>query len=101
MFPAPVRALPPLLALLSMALASACANAPATGAGPGICHADEVQWAVGQPGDQATMGRVWRESGAGLLRAIGPDRPVTRDHRRDRVNVFLDAGNRITAVTCG
>jgi len=93
------RPLPFVLAVLSMALLGACAPPPA--AGPKLCHADPVQWAVGQSGDQATMGRIWRESGAGLIRPIGPNQAVTRDHRPDRVNVTLDGGNRITAVTCG
>lgn len=105
----PRHALPLFSTLIAVAwLLSACsATAPVTQAGPskptgsGACVADKVQWAVGKPGDQATMGRVWRESGAGLIRPISPNQAVTHDFRADRVNVQLDAKNLITQVTCG
>ena len=50
---------------------------------------------------EAVMARVWRESGAGLIRPIAPGQAVTRDFRADRVNVHIDRDNRITAVSCG
>ncbi|WAC62385.1 I78 family peptidase inhibitor [Pseudoxanthomonas sp. SL93] len=107
--PAKRSAITPLLVLSGFALMlSACtASAPVTEAAPpkvggsGTCAADKVQWAIGQEGVQATMGRVWRESGAGLIRPIGPNQAVTRDYRPDRVNVELDAKNVITRITCG
>jgi hypothetical protein len=92
------------IAVLSL---SACTSSPAqdsTSATPsasGVCQADKVQWAVGQEGNQANMGRIWRESGAGLIRPIGPNQAVTRDYREDRVNVELDDKNRIIKVGCG
>ena len=62
---------------------------------------EAVAWAVGQPADEAVMARVWRESGAGLIRPIAPGQAVTRDFRADRVNVHIDRDNRISAVSCG
>ena len=59
------------------------------GAAAGACHAEAV------------MARVWRESGAGLIRPIAPGQAVTRDFRADRVNVHIDRDNRITSVSCG
>jgi len=67
----------------------------------GACRADAVQWAIGQQASQETTGRVWRESHAGLIRPISPGQAVTRDYRADRVNIELDADNRITRVYCG
>ncbi len=67
----------------------------------GQCNADAVQWAVGQEGNETNVNRVWRESGAGLMRPIGPNQAVTMDYRADRVNVTLDKDNRITRVSCG
>lgn len=96
-----------VLTTLSIA---ACVSAPPAAApesatsdrpGSGRCNAEPVQWAVGQEGSQANMGRVWRESGAGLIRPIGPNQAVTMDFREDRVNVTLDGANRITKVSCG
>jgi hypothetical protein len=69
--------------------------------GDGTCHADRVAWAVGKNADEPTMKAVWKQSGSGLIRPIGPGQAVTRDFRPDRINVHLDAGNVITKVDCG
>ena len=71
------------------------------GAAAGACNAEAVAWAVGQPANEAVMGRIWRESGAGLIRPIAPGQAVTRDFRPDRVNVHIDRDNTITSVGCG
>lgn len=92
----------PLLAVLAL---SACALMPpedpnARPVPEGTCHADAVAWAVGQPAEQEVMARVWRESGAGLVRPIAPGQAVPRDVRADRLNVHIDANNVITQVYC-
>ncbi|MGV8960039.1 MAG: I78 family peptidase inhibitor [Stenotrophomonas sp.] len=71
--------------------------APASG---GRCEDAQLQWAVGQPANEAAMRRLKRESGAGLVNPIGPASIVSRDHRQDRLRVFIDASNLITAVRC-
>src|SRR5688572_27722237 len=99
---------------VAIATAAACASAPpsATNADPatasqpspsdaGVCDASKVQWALGMPGDQATMGRVWRESGAGLFRPLVEGQAPLQDHKPDRVNIHLDANNRIVSIDCG
>lgn len=91
------------------ALLAACAPSqslmPASGgpaiAGDGVCKAEGVAWAVGEKATQDIMARVWRESGAGLIRPIAPGQAVTRDFRRDRVNVRIGDGNVITGIDCG
>jgi hypothetical protein len=35
------------------------------------------------------------------VRVIGPDTPVTRDYRRERVNVLIDKDGIITGTRCG
>ena len=67
----------------------------------GSCHAERVAWAVGQPGDEKVLARVWKESGAGLIRPIGPGQAVTHDFKSDRINVHLDGKNVIVSVNCG
>ena len=66
----------------------------------GDCHADRVAWAVGQAGTEQVFARAWKESGAGLIRPIGPNQPITRDIKPDRLNLHIDANNIITAVDC-
>ncbi|WP_372015103.1 I78 family peptidase inhibitor [Pseudoxanthomonas sp. 10H] len=97
-----------LPAVLATILLAACASvqpdagAPGQfGSAAGACRAEPVAWAVGKQAEQDVMRRVWHESGAGLIRPIGPDTAVTRDHRPDRVNVEIDRNNTITRVTCG
>ncbi|KRG83867.1 hypothetical protein ABB34_10650 [Stenotrophomonas daejeonensis] len=87
-------------ALLAAGL-SGCLSTPGpTVAGDGQCDASQSQWAVGEPGNEANMRRLSRESGAGLVNPVGPTTVVSRDFRRDRLRVYLDAGNTITAVRC-
>ena len=100
----------PLIAVLA-ACASTPPEPPATGAvtggnqparaGTGKCNADAVQWAIGQPNNQANFDRIWKESGAGLVRPISPNQAVTMDYREDRVNIHLDAANKIVRISCG
>jgi hypothetical protein len=70
-------------------------------AGDGACNADPVAWAIGQPATQEVLGKVWKQSGAGLLRPLAPGQAATRDYRPDRINVDIDAANLITGVRCG
>lgn len=100
----------PLIAVLA-----ACASTPPSSSEPaavtggnqparpgtGTCNADAVQWAIGQDNNQANFDRIWKESGAGLIRPISPNQAVTLDFREDRVNIHLDAANKITRISCG
>jgi len=70
-------------------------------ASSGECHADRVAWAVGQPWNQQVMARVWKESGAGLIRPLAPGQAVTREYKPDRINVLVDDKNVVTGVNCG
>ena len=92
--------LPAAAALLAAGLGGCLATPGPTVSGDGRCDASQLQWAVGQPGDEANMRRLARESGAGLVNPIGPATIVTQDIRQDRLRVFLDAHNTITAVRC-
>jgi hypothetical protein len=84
----------------SLAL-SACVSTPGPQvAGSGTCRDASLGWAVGQPADEATLGKLSSESGAGLVNPIGPTTAVKHDSRSDRLRVYLDANNRITAARC-
>lgn len=80
---------------------SACVSSPGPQVkGPGLCKAEGLDWAVGQPADEANMRKLSAQSGAGLVNPIGPSTITTRDLRRDRLRVFIDKANVITAVRC-
>lgn len=91
----------PAAAVVVAASLSGCLTTPGpTTVGDGRCDATQSQWAVGQPGNEANMRRLKSETGAGLVNPIGPATIVSRDFRQDRLRVFLDASNVITAVRC-
>lgn len=82
-------------------LLQACASSPGPQVtGSGRCDASALDWAIGQPAEEATMRRLLRESGAGLIDPLGPLSVVRRDHRSDRLRVFLDSGNVIQSLRC-
>jgi hypothetical protein len=93
------------LGLLLVACAPPQSLQPASGgpaiAGDGTCKVEGLGWAIGQEATEAVMARVWRESGSGLIRPIAPGQAVTRDYRRDRINVHIDGDNAITGIDCG
>lgn len=92
-------------ALLATAL-GACQSTPPPAASapapapPGLCNDTSLQWAIGKVNDEATVRRLKQESGAGVVNPIGPATITTRDIRRDRLRVYVDAGNVITAARC-
>jgi hypothetical protein len=89
-----------LLAVAAAAL-SACVSTPGPQvAGGGQCRDAALGWAVGQPADEATLKRLSSESGAGLINPISPTTVVKHDSRNDRLRVYIDAQNRITAARC-
>ncbi len=96
-----------LASVLTAALAACSSLQPPAGepdrraAQSGECRVEPVQWAVGEEASPTITGRIWRESHAGLLRPIAPGQAVRHDHRADRVNVDVDADNRITRIWCG
>lgn len=95
------RILVPLVALATLAL-SACAASPGPEiTGSGQCTAAPLAWAVGKPADEATMRALLKQSGAGLIDPIGPATYTRRDHRPDRLRVYIDKDNIITSVQCG
>jgi hypothetical protein len=65
------------------------------------CNATGVQGMVGQVATQTMGAEAVRTSGARTMRWIRPGEVVTMDYRTDRLNVHLDAQNRITQVNCG
>ena len=65
------------------------------------CDAGKGQWALGQLADEALVAKVKADTGSDRYRVIPPGTAVTMDYREDRVNIDVDADNRVTAVRCG
>jgi len=65
------------------------------------CDATKVQWTVGQLADETLVARAKAESGSERLRVIKPGMAVTMDYREDRLNLDVDADNKVTSARCG
>ena len=94
-----------LWALSGAAILSACAataaNTPASSASDVMCHADKAQYAVGKTYTVELGAEVQTASGAKAMRAIRPGEAVTMDFRQDRLNLELDAQDKIIRASCG
>ena len=101
------------VALLALVAVSACASpssgpvesasiaAPPAAEEPAMtCQADKGQWAIGQIADEALVARVKADTTSDRVRVIRPGMAVTMDYREDRVNLDVDADNRVTGVRC-
>jgi hypothetical protein len=73
----------------------------ASSPGATACDAAKAQSAVGQEATQVVVDRIVADSGSKNARVIKPGMAVTMDFREDRVNIDVDAANRITAIRCG
>ena len=87
-------------------LAAACAQPPAQAPAPpppsgSACDAAPAQFAVGRPQTAPLVEEVRQKSGAYIARVLRPNQAVTMEFNAERVNVIVDAENKVTAVRCG
>jgi hypothetical protein len=83
-------------ALVALALLG-CATAPP----PRGCEASRAAGLVGRARSDALGTAAVRLSGAERLRWIRPGDVVTMDFSPERLNLYLNAQNRIERITCG
>ncbi|MDB5912583.1 MAG: proteinase inhibitor [Ramlibacter sp.] len=67
----------------------------------GRCNADAGQFALGQTYTERIAEAVRSASGARIARALRPGQVVTREYAGDRINLTLDAADRVVGVGCG
>lgn len=67
----------------------------------GACNAAPAQGLVGRQASPALMQEAQRLAGAGAVRWLRPGQVVTMEYRADRLNLHVDAQNRIERVVCG
>lgn len=92
--------------LAALLLTTACAAVPPDdGPEPGgsglTCNAEGLGDLVGREATGALGTEAVRRSGSRTLRWIRPGDAVTMDYRPDRLNVHLDARNRVERFACG
>lgn len=80
----------------ALACLMACQTAPDSAGPSGDCGAAGLQDLVGAP-----LAALPEEGPWATLRIIRPGDAVTQDYSESRLNVSLDAADRILALTCG
>ena len=78
-----------------------CATAPAPESSARSCDAAEAQSLVGHPASIEVAAQAQRLSGAGVVRWLRPGQIITMEFRADRLNLVLDAQNKIQTIRCG
>lgn len=68
---------------------------------PMQCNADAVQKVIGQAFTDALGEAARQESGSRSLRVMRPGQAMTMDYRIDRLNLELDAGDKVVSARCG
>jgi len=90
-----------LLGLAAMACTTVEAQNPTLGPGEATCAIERLGPLVGRARSEALGAEAQRLSGAGRLRWIRPGDAVTMDYRTDRLNIHLDARDRVESFACG
>ena len=88
------------------AMLTLAACTPAAPRGPEVeagvkCDATALGDLVGKAADSALGLEALKRSGGRAIRWLRPDSMMTMDYRVDRLNVKIDAANRVTGFTCG
>lgn len=84
------------------AAAAAAAPAASPEAPPvGTCDASQAQTLVGQVLTEALGRQAQQDTGAQRMRVLRPGQAVTMEFDGERLNLDVDADNRVTGVRCG
>ncbi|MBT2773846.1 hypothetical protein J7J47_16610 [Halomonas sp. ISL-60] len=65
------------------------------------CDLDAIQYAIGEPFNEASFSQLKSASGVQQVRVLRPGDMATMDHRPDRLNIHLDDQDGIEALRCG
>ena len=90
-------------AVLSALLLAGCApmSPPPTASEATACSGEAAASLIGQPATSALAAKALSVTGARTIRWTRPGQPVTMDYRPDRLNIELDAENRMQRFRCG
>lgn len=65
------------------------------------CDASGLKFVIGQRLDETLKERAREASGSRTVRVIRPGQAVTQDYGLDRLNLELDAQEKVISVRCG
>jgi hypothetical protein len=86
----------------STVLFAACAQPQAPAAPPpGACNAEAARFAIGQPATAQLAEQARQRAGATRVRLIRPGQMVTMEFDGSRLNLDVDAAEKVAGVRCG
>lgn len=91
------------LALALLLASTACVAGPVPehgGDGHG-CDAAKAKKLIGRPASSEVAAEAQRLARADMVRWLRPGQIVTMEYREGRLNLKLDAEDRVEAITCG
>lgn len=65
------------------------------------CDLDAIQYAIGEPFEEAMVSQLQGDSSAQQVRVLRPGDAATMDHRPDRLNIHLDDQDYVEVLRCG
>lgn len=103
----PLRYAPAVMA--AVLFAGCGSTSPAPGPAPAAeapapapaCDADKAKFALGQAATSQLEAEARARAAARSVRTLKPDQAVTLEFNAARLNLVVDAHNRVTAVRCG
>jgi hypothetical protein len=94
-----------MIALLPAMTSMGCAATPPQDEvpvrGAGSCDAAKAKGLIGRAKSKALGAEAMRLTGASTLRWVPEGGIVTMDYREDRLNIHLNARNRVARLNCG
>lgn len=103
----------PLATLATLALMAGCTTGPFGKSGTaavagastapvgGLCDAQPARSFVGQSSTAQVVEAARVKSGANMARVLRPGQMITKEYSTQRLNLEVDAADRIVAVRCG
>lgn len=90
------------IAIAALMLTACTPTSPPEAPGlEGRCVTEPLAAMVGRAATPRLVARAKARAGASLVRVIRPGQAVTMDFRQGRLNVMVDAQNKVERFTCG
>ena len=91
-----------LLALAGAGLLAACA---AIDTDPPkdthvVCQSETLAWTIGKTADETLVRRAQLEATARWVRVLKPGQMVTMEYNDQRLNLYVDASNKVERYSC-
>jgi hypothetical protein len=65
-----------------------------------VCNARTLDWTIGKEADEDLVRRAQLEATARIVRVLKPGQMVTMEYNDQRLNLHVDAANKVTSYSC-